>query len=104
VDPELSEKKRKKLAAKEAKKKRDQMVGNMIKTTESGLGAFADMIEMFTKLVSSIFDNVVVLMIVLYPLHLATPMDMLDSKLLVLSSSLLSLPSMSHLPGSSLGV
>lgn len=25
------------------------MVGNMIKATESGLGAFADMTEMFTK-------------------------------------------------------
>jgi hypothetical protein len=45
----VSEKKRKKLAAKEAKKKRDQMVGKMVKTTESTLGAFADMTEMFTK-------------------------------------------------------
>lgn len=56
VDPELSEKKRKKLAAKEAKKKRDQMVGGMIKATESGLGAFADMTEMFTKFV--LFANI----------------------------------------------
>ena len=51
IDPELSEKKRKKLAAKEAKKKRDQMVGKMIKATETSLGGFADMTEMFTKYV-----------------------------------------------------
>jgi hypothetical protein len=49
----LSEKKRKKLAAKEAKKKRDQMVGTMVKTLEGTLGAFADMTELFTKWVSS---------------------------------------------------
>lgn len=37
------------MAAKEAKKKRDQLVGKMVKGAESGLGAFADMTEMFTK-------------------------------------------------------
>lgn len=49
VDPELSEKKRKKLAAKEAKKKRDDLVGKMTKAAEDGLGGFADMTEMMTK-------------------------------------------------------
>jgi hypothetical protein len=56
IDKDLSEKERKKLAAKEAKKKRDQMVGKMVKTTESGLGAFADMTEMFTKWVLHALD------------------------------------------------
>jgi hypothetical protein len=101
VDPELSEKKRKKLAAKEAKKKRDQMVGNMIKATESGLGAFADMTEMFTKYLLPIGQRFG-LMIVLSPHHHVTPMATLDSRLQVLSLSLLSLLSTSYPPGWSL--
>lgn len=49
VDENLSEKKRKKLAAREAKKARDQLVSKMVKGAEDALGAFADMTEMFTK-------------------------------------------------------
>lgn len=49
IDEKVSEKERKKLAAREAKKKRDQLVSKMVKGAESGLGAFADMTEMFTK-------------------------------------------------------
>lgn len=49
IDENLDEKKRKKLAAKEAKRKRDEMVGKMTKGTEDGLGALADTIERFTK-------------------------------------------------------
>lgn len=49
IDENVSEKERKKLAAKEAKKKRDELVSKMIKGAEDGLGAFADMTEMFTK-------------------------------------------------------
>lgn len=49
IDHDLNEKERKKLAAKEAKKKRDKMVGKMTRGTEDGLGALADTIERFTK-------------------------------------------------------
>jgi uncharacterized membrane protein (DUF106 family) len=103
VDPELSEKKRKKLAAKEAKKKRDEMVGGMIKATESGLGAFADMTEMFTKYFPPVITRFVLIIVHFPHLH-ATPMDMLDSKLPVLLLSLPSLLSTSYPPGWSLGV
>jgi hypothetical protein len=103
VDPELSEKKRKKLAAKEAKKKRDQMVGNMIKATESGLGAFADMTEMFTKYLLPSLSRLM-LMTVHYHHLRAIPIVMLDSRLPVLSWSLLSLLYTSYPPGWSLEV
>jgi hypothetical protein len=103
VDHELSEKKRKKLAAKEAKKKRDQMVGNMIKATESGLGAFADMTEMFTKYLPPVILRFVLMSVHFHHPH-AIPMDMLVLKLLVLSLSLPSLLSTSCPPGWSLGV
>ena len=46
---EISEKEKKKLLAKEAKKKRDELVGKMTKSTEVGLGSFADLIERMTK-------------------------------------------------------
>lgn len=52
IDEDVSDKKRKKLAAREAKKKRDQLVSKMIKGAETGLGGFADTTEMFTKYVS----------------------------------------------------
>lgn len=45
----LTEKEKKKLAQKEAKRKRDEMVSNMTKMTEDGLGAFADFMERMTK-------------------------------------------------------
>ncbi|EIW70937.1 hypothetical protein TREMEDRAFT_73606 [Tremella mesenterica DSM 1558] len=48
----LSEKEKKKLAAKEAKKKRDELVGKMTKSTEVGLGALADYIERLTNALS----------------------------------------------------
>jgi hypothetical protein len=79
------------------------MVGNMIKATESGLGAFADMTEMFTKYFPPIITRFV-LMIVHYHHLLATPMGMLDSRWPVLSSLLPSLLSTSYPPGWSLGV
>lgn len=49
---DLSEKERKKIAAREAKRKRDELVSKMVKQTELGFGAFADYVEMFTKSVS----------------------------------------------------
>ena len=103
VDPELSEKKKKKLAAKEAKKKRDEMVGGMIKATESGLGAFADMTEMFTKYLLPLIPRSALIIVPSRHLHV-TPMDMLDSRLQVLSLSLLFLLSTSYPHGWSLGV
>lgn len=48
-DENLSERQRKKRAAKLAKKKRDELVSKMTKTTQDGLGAAADMIERLTK-------------------------------------------------------
>lgn len=45
----LDEKEKKKVAQKEAKRKRDEMVSKMTKGTEDGLGALADTIERFTK-------------------------------------------------------
>lgn len=50
---ELSEKERKRIAAREAKRKRDELVSKMIKQTELGLGAFADFTEMMTKSVTA---------------------------------------------------
>ncbi|WVQ82424.1 hypothetical protein IAT38_004552 [Cryptococcus sp. DSM 104549] len=51
-DKPLSDKEKKKLAQREAKRKRDEMVSKMIKGTEDGLGAFADMMERFTNALS----------------------------------------------------
>ncbi|WWD17538.1 hypothetical protein CI109_101979 [Kwoniella shandongensis] len=48
----LDEKEKKKLAQREAKRKRDEMVSKMTKGTEDGLGAAADMIERFTNALS----------------------------------------------------
>lgn len=48
-DENLSERQKKKRAAKLAKKKRDELVSKMTKTTQDGLGAAADMIERLTK-------------------------------------------------------
>lgn len=47
----LGEKAEKKLAQREAKRKRDEMVSKMTKATEDGLGALADLIERMTKFV-----------------------------------------------------
>ncbi|KAK4684455.1 hypothetical protein P7C73_g5722, partial [Tremellales sp. Uapishka_1] len=52
INEPVSDKKKKKLAQKEAKKKRDEMVGKMIKATEGGLGDLADMMERFTNALS----------------------------------------------------
>ncbi|WVF71771.1 hypothetical protein IAT40_006579 [Kwoniella sp. CBS 6097] len=54
ITPEkpLNEKEKKKLAQREAKRKRDEMVSKMTKATEEGLGAFADTIERFTNALS----------------------------------------------------
>jgi hypothetical protein len=79
------------------------MVGNMIKATESGLGAFADMTEMFTKYFLPDISRLVLMTVHYHHLH-ATPIVMLDSRLPVLSWSLLSLLSTSYPPGWSLGV
>jgi hypothetical protein len=49
IDKDLDEKERKKLAAREAKRKRDEMVAKMTRGTQDGLGALADTIERFTK-------------------------------------------------------
>lgn len=49
TDKDLSDKEKKKLAQKEAKRKRDEMVSQMTKMTEDGLGAFADFMERMTK-------------------------------------------------------
>ena len=49
IDKSLSDKEKKKLAQREAKRKRDELVSKMTKATEDGLGSIADMIEMFTK-------------------------------------------------------
>lgn len=48
-DKPLTEKEKKKLQQKEAKKKRDEMVSKMTKATEVGLGEFADLTERLTK-------------------------------------------------------
>ncbi|KAK8864161.1 hypothetical protein IAR55_001407 [Kwoniella newhampshirensis] len=48
----LDEKEKKKLAQREAKRKRDEMVSKMTKATEDGLGAFADTMERFTNALS----------------------------------------------------
>jgi hypothetical protein len=48
-DKPLDEKEKKKLAQREAKRKRDEVVSKMTKATEDGLGAFADLIERMTK-------------------------------------------------------
>ncbi|OCF31032.1 hypothetical protein I316_07303 [Kwoniella heveanensis BCC8398] len=54
ITPEkpLNDKEKKKLAQREAKRKRDEMVSKMTKATEDGLGAFADTIERFTNALS----------------------------------------------------
>ena len=49
MDEDIPEKKKKKLAQQEAKRKRDEMVSKMIKGTEQGLGAFADFMERMQK-------------------------------------------------------
>lgn len=46
---ELTAKQKKKLKAKEAKAKRDAMVGNLAKSAQDGLGDFADALERFAK-------------------------------------------------------
>jgi len=66
------------------------MVGNMIKATEKGLGAFADTTEMLTKYLLPPIQRST-LMTVHFPRPLAIPMDMLVSRLQVLSLSLPSL-------------
>ncbi|ORY32602.1 hypothetical protein BCR39DRAFT_564238 [Naematelia encephala] len=48
----ISDKEKKKLAQKEAKRKRDELVAKMTKATETGLGAFADTMERFTNALS----------------------------------------------------
>ncbi|ODN79885.1 hypothetical protein, variant [Cryptococcus amylolentus CBS 6039] len=48
----LTDKEKKKLASREAKRKRDETVSKMTKATEDGLGAFADLIERFTNALS----------------------------------------------------
>lgn len=48
-DQEMSDKKKKKIAQREAKRKRDDMVSKMIKGTEVGLGDFADFMERLQK-------------------------------------------------------
>lgn len=77
------------------------MVGNMIKATEKGLGAFADTTEMFTKYVFPSIQRSA-LMTVHFPHPHAIPMDMLASRSQVLSWSLLSLLSTSYPLGWSL--
>lgn len=49
LDEQISDKKKKKIAQQEAKRKRDEMVSKMIKGTEQGLGAFADFMERMQK-------------------------------------------------------
>ncbi|WWC89593.1 uncharacterized protein L201_004518 [Kwoniella dendrophila CBS 6074] len=51
-DKPLNEKEKKKLAQREAKRKRDEMVSKMTKATEEGLGAFADTMERMTNALS----------------------------------------------------
>ncbi|WVW83609.1 hypothetical protein I302_105630 [Kwoniella bestiolae CBS 10118] len=51
-DKPLSDKEKKKLAQREAKRKRDEMVSKMTKATEEGLGAFADTMERMTNALS----------------------------------------------------
>lgn len=58
MDEEMSEKKKKKIARQEAKRKRDEMVSTMIKGTEQGLGAFADFMERMQKCVYIRLSNV----------------------------------------------
>jgi hypothetical protein len=48
-DKPLNEKEKKKLAQREAKRKRDELVSKMTKITEDTLGGLADTIERFTK-------------------------------------------------------
>jgi len=79
------------------------MVGGMIKATESGLGAFADMTEMFTKYLLPIITRFVLMKVHYHHLR-AIPIVMLDSRLPVLSLSLLFLLSTSYPHGWSLGV
>ncbi|KAK4686220.1 hypothetical protein P7C73_g3921, partial [Tremellales sp. Uapishka_1] len=52
INRPVSDKKKRKLAEQAAKKKRDEMVGKMIKATELGLGEFADMVERLTNALS----------------------------------------------------
>ena len=52
---ELSEKEKKKLAQREAKRKRDELVSKMTKATEDALGGIADTMERFTK--SALFPS-----------------------------------------------
>ncbi len=50
----MDEKAKKKLAQREAKRKRDEMVSKMTKATEDGLGAFADLMERMNKCVPNL--------------------------------------------------
>lgn len=79
------------------------MVGNMIKATESGLGAFADMTEMFTKYLFLISRWIVLMLVLFRHLH-AIPMDMLVSRLRAPLLLLLFSLFMSYQPGWLLGV
>ena len=54
LEDDIPEKKKKKIAQQEAKRKRDEMVGKMIKATEQGLGAFADFMERMQKYVNPV--------------------------------------------------
>lgn len=54
---ELSAKQKRKLKAKEAKAKRDAMVGNLAKGVQTGLGDFADAMERFAKYVLSLLSS-----------------------------------------------
>jgi len=49
VDKPMSEKERKKAEGKEAKVKRDQLVGKYLKLTQDGLGDVADLSEIMVK-------------------------------------------------------
>ncbi|KAL0250702.1 hypothetical protein I308_102885 [Cryptococcus tetragattii IND107] len=51
-DQPLTDKEKKQLAQREAKRKRDEMVSKMTKLTEDSLGTFADAIERFTNALS----------------------------------------------------
>ncbi|KAE8537706.1 hypothetical protein D1P53_005762 [Cryptococcus gattii VGV] len=51
-DKPLTDKEKKQLAQREAKRKRDEMVSKMTKLTEDSLGTFADAIERFTNALS----------------------------------------------------
>ncbi|WVQ88729.1 hypothetical protein IAS59_002466 [Cryptococcus gattii] len=51
-DKPLTDKEKKQLAQREAKRKRDEMVSKMTKLTEDSLGSFADAIERFTNALS----------------------------------------------------